>query len=213
MNGQSVLTSELNPTTATREPSGSFSRNDATASLEPADAVFLLHAAAVIDHQDDRRGDLLPRPGRLELEDLDVLPLLGHAELVAGGVEQERAIGPADLELDRDSRETPAGWPPSPPRCCHSAFGGRLIRWRLVLAGGRRAAHAERSEPTRASATIVKVDSSDAHDVGSVRALEVVACGGRTSQERRASPSPRTPHKAVAAGSELDHEPRIDSTL
>ena len=43
--------------------------------------------------------------------------------------------------------------------------------------------------------------------------FEVVPGGGRTSQERRASPSPSTPQRPVAASGELDREPRTDSKL
>src|SRR5208337_5382304 len=70
---------------------------------ERSDPVLLLHAPAVIDDQHDRRGDDLGGPGRLEIKDLDVLAILGDAEVRARGIEQERPVWLADLELDGDS--------------------------------------------------------------------------------------------------------------
>ena len=51
------------------------------------------------------RRNRLGRPRRLEFDDVDVAPLLGHAEVVAGGIEQKRAVGTLHLELNRDPRE------------------------------------------------------------------------------------------------------------
>ena len=40
--------------------------------------------------------------GRLELNDFDVAPLFGHAEVFTRGVEQERTVRTLHLELDGD---------------------------------------------------------------------------------------------------------------